>query len=87
MGNTYILVAGFCLSLFGCGDKESGEADVVVSDAGGQWEAVVFPDAGDLSKHHVVGMFSSHEKCSEAALAELGKLGHEQPGVYGCGLR
>jgi hypothetical protein len=46
-----------------------------------RWEGFVYPDRDDLTRHRVIGTFSSMDECLSAVREEAGP-----EGAYECGL-
>jgi len=51
-----------------------------------EWRGFVYPNKNDLGRHIELGKFDSLEKCRNAAVGKLVKLGDRSKGDYECGL-
>ncbi|WP_313808556.1 hypothetical protein [Sphingobium sp.] len=52
-----------------------------------QWDAFVYPDRDDLSKHEEIAGFKTFELCQQAAIGRLRTLPDPDTGDYECGYK
>ncbi len=52
-----------------------------------QWDAFVYPDRDDLTKHEEIAGFKTFELCQQAAIGRLRSLSDPDAGDYECGYR
>lgn len=52
-----------------------------------QWDAFVYPDRNDLTKHEEIAGFKTFELCQEAALDRLRTMAAPDGGDYECGYK
>lgn len=52
-----------------------------------QWDAFIYPDANDLTKHEEIAGFKTFELCQSAAIGRLRSLPDPDGGDYECGYK
>ena len=52
-----------------------------------QWDAFIYPDRTDLTKHKEIKGFRTFDLCQQAAIGELGSLPDPDNGDYECGYK
>ena len=50
-----------------------------------QWDAMIYPNANDLSKYEAIRGFKSFELCQQAAIGRIRSLHEPEDADYECG--